>query len=109
MIKSLRVGIAAVLILAVSRDMVFGKGTERAKNIHYTPEIASDAYWDTHDIAVVRVVDVGKNEAGKDVITYEPIEQIEGDVGSHARTEPLAYFWFTPAARHRKLPRETRS
>ena len=64
-----------------------------AKQIDYTPDFTSDAYWDTHNIALVTVV-AANQLAGRLHITHRVEEQFSDGPMEATRTEPLHRYWF---------------
>ncbi len=69
-------------------------GQMQAKTIDYTPDVTSDAYWDTHDIGVVRVTGVGKDEQNREYIIYQLETQFSGRPLEQARTLIVSHVWF---------------
>lgn len=66
----------------------------RAKNIDFTPDITSDGYWDTHDIARVRVVKLGHDSTGRQTLKWSVIEIMSEDPMPPTRTIPLSFLWY---------------
>jgi len=83
-----------VVMLSISENIVCAQASARSKNIDYTPDITSDAYWDTHHVCIVRVTETGRDEAGKERVTFEVTQWISERPGSHTRTVLLSHFWF---------------
>jgi hypothetical protein len=69
-------------------------GQTQAKNIDYTPDVTSDAYWDTHHIGAVRVTAAGKDEQNREYIIYELERQLAGQPLEQARTVLVSHLWF---------------
>jgi hypothetical protein len=70
-----------------------------AKNIDYTPDIASSDYWDSHHIAVVHVVSIGGlvDENGQpESVTYQVETRISDEDIESIRTVPFSHLWFGP-------------
>jgi hypothetical protein len=65
-----------------------------AKNIDYTPDVTSDQYWDTHHICVMRVTDIGKDSAGKELLTFAVTKQISEGPMEQAETVASSHLWF---------------
>jgi len=63
------------------------------KNIDYTPDFTSDAYWDTHHIGLATVI-AAEDKAGRRHITHRLDEQFSEGAAQSTRTEPLHRYWF---------------
>jgi hypothetical protein len=64
-----------------------------AKNIDYTPDFTSEAYWDAHHIALVRIV-AAEEQEGRLRITYRVEEQFSDGQMEPMRTAPIHHYWF---------------
>lgn len=86
--------IMGVAMLSVSENLVSGPPIYQPRSRKVPPLVASDTYWDTHHICLVRVVAVGKNEAGKEQITFEVTQRISEGPGPDTKSVSLGRFWF---------------
>jgi hypothetical protein len=69
-------------------------GQTQAKTIDYTPDVTSDAYWDTHQIGAVRVTAAGKDEQNREYIIYQLERQLSGQLLEQAGTAVVSHLWF---------------
>jgi len=67
--------------------------TVTTKFIDYTPDIGSPQFWDSHDIALVRVLQVGE-EGGQVMVRTKLVEQLSGRTLGPRPSFPLGQFWF---------------
>jgi hypothetical protein len=68
-----------------------------AKNVDYTPAIASSDYWDSHHIAVVQAISTGGqiDEDGQpESVTYQVETRISDEDIEAIRTVPFSDLWF---------------
>lgn len=68
--------------------------TSSSKNIDYTPDITSDAYWNSHNICAVQIVDVTKDHQNVPYITYRVTTELSGPMTQQTGTIKLADLWF---------------
>lgn len=68
----------------------------RAKNIDYTPDVTSDAYWDQHDICLFRVTSLGNNAEGREQVTLTLARSFTARPVEETKTVPLGHLWFGP-------------
>lgn len=67
-----------------------------SKQIDHTPDITSDAYWDTHEIALVRIANI-QERAGRSQITHQLEESFNAAPPAATVTAPLHHYWFGQA------------
>jgi hypothetical protein len=86
-------GVAMMLAFASIRSAAL---ETRAKNIDYTPDITSDAYWEKHEVGLFRVIGFDTNAEGKEQVTLMLIRSFSGRPAEETKTVPLAHLWFGP-------------
>jgi hypothetical protein len=73
-------------------------GQTQAKNTNHAPDMASDDYWDKHNIAIVRVAATGTDDGGTRYVTYEVETLISEAPLETPGTVPLSHLWFGSGA-----------
>lgn len=96
MYQSIKFAMMGVVMLSISENIMSDEVSDYAKNLDYTPEVTSDAYWDTYHVCIVRVTKVGRDKAGKEQVTFEVTQQISEGPSPDTRTVLLSHFWFGP-------------
>jgi len=60
----------------------------------YSPDIAIDAYWDTHHILMVEVTELRRDSRGKVMITLDVVEKFSEGPCPERRCVLLSHLWF---------------
>lgn len=90
-----RVGaLAGVLMMVVLANAAGFGSLVQAKSVDHTPDITSDAYWDTHNIARVRVENVGRQPSGPETLTWSLVDPISEPSIAPTGTVPLSFLWY---------------
>src|SRR5437879_1732578 len=66
----------------------------RAKNIDYTPDITSEAYWASHYIGVVRLTRIAFGDHRQRLVTYEVTRALSNGGMETLRTVSEPDLWF---------------
>ena len=64
------------------------------KDIDYTPDVTSDAYWDAHNIAIVRISEISNDDQGRSLITYTVRRSISDGGKPGTETVRSSHLWF---------------
>ena len=78
--------------------VVAAAGQGYAKDLDYSADVTSDAYWDAHHIAIVRVNASGQTERDGGYISYQVETQLSDGPIDRTRTVLLSHLWFGPDA-----------
>jgi hypothetical protein len=65
-----------------------------AKSVDYTPDVTSDAYWDSHHIGAVRVTAAGSDEQGRPYVTYQWETRLSDGPAEKTATVLVSRLWF---------------
>ena len=67
-----------------------------AKNINYMPDVTSDDFWDSYEVAVVRVVEVEGDPAEDGRIRTDVLRRLNARANQLEETYDLLDIWFSP-------------
>jgi hypothetical protein len=81
---------AIAMVLSIA---IYGE-TATAKTIDLSPQLASEEYWGTHHICVVKIKDIRKDPAGVSKVTYEVQSCLTESNAEPRRTLPASHLWF---------------
>jgi GT2 family glycosyltransferase len=73
-----------------------------AKYIDYTPDVTLDAFWQSHEVAIVRVTSLEGDPAEEAIIHTEVIRRLNSTTGGPEQSFSLREMWFSPDPEERE-------